>query len=119
MITQESIFPVMPLFSTSTLLHNQLFKIRQETLPRDTRIKLSHQRAAAIAQHFGLNAQDVRDMTPRFWAAHADPIPFRDTGAMTNMTIQHNVVIGTLLDQGKGRGDLGNLIEDLLAYRIS
>ncbi|EJD04373.1 uncharacterized protein FOMMEDRAFT_19615 [Fomitiporia mediterranea MF3/22] len=57
-------------------------------------------------------------MTPKFWAAHADPILFRDTSAMTNVTIQYNVVIGTLLDKGKGRTDLTELIQGLMAYKI-
>lgn len=104
--------------STCTLLDDPLFQVRQELLSRDERILLSHKRSAAIALRLGLTAHDIADMTPKFWAAHADPVQFCDTSAMTNVTVQYNVVIGTLLDMGKDRVDLEQLIADLLAYRI-
>jgi hypothetical protein len=64
-----------------------------------------------------LKAADVREMTPKFWALHSDPLLFRDISAMTNITIQYNPMLGTLLDLCLNRHDLDPLIDDLLAYR--
>lgn len=104
---------------TATLLTEPLFKIRHENLSRDQRVLLSHKRTAAVAKRLGLTRRDISEMTPAFWAAHANHIWFKDTGAMTNFTIQYNVVLGTILDQGRGREDLDELVDDLLRYRVS
>lgn len=66
-----------------------------------------------------LKADDVKNMTSKFWQFHSDPILFRDTGAMTNITIQYNPALGTLLDLGSEKPELQHLIKGILNYTIS
>ncbi|KAJ7117843.1 acyl-CoA dehydrogenase NM domain-like protein [Mycena epipterygia] len=81
------------------------------------------QRSIAIAQHIAsthrLTLEDIETLSPRFWQLHRDPIICSDGAATTLLTIQLNLVIGTILDRVGVREDIRDLLDGLLSYRIS
>ena len=63
-------------------------------------------------------------MTSKFWAIHSDPVVLMDAAAFTLLTIQLNLVAGTLapfaMKEGPGaRPDLMELLERMLRFEVS
>ncbi|THU80457.1 acyl-CoA dehydrogenase NM domain-like protein [Dendrothele bispora CBS 962.96] len=104
---------------TSQLSGSELFSTRQEVLDNNERVRLSHRRAKAIANSYNITKEDIKYLTPNFFALHADHLHLRDTSAATNITIQYNVALGTLIDYGGDKPELQGLIEDVIAYRVN
>jgi hypothetical protein len=57
-------------------------------------------------------------LTPSFWNLHIDHAMAMDTGAATLITIQMNLVAGTLAKYIKTNPFLENLMGDILAFRV-
>lgn len=57
-------------------------------------------------------------MTPKFWEMHTDPIIASDGAATTLLTIQLNLVAGTLARFVSEREDLLPTLGDLLQYKV-
>lgn len=74
---------------------------------------------AVINKATGLTLEDIETLSPRFWQLHRDPIICSDGAATTLLTIQLNLVIGTILDCVGVREDMRDLLDGLLSYRIS
>ncbi|KAF7298324.1 Acyl-CoA dehydrogenase NM domain-like protein [Mycena kentingensis (nom. inval.)] len=83
------------------------------------RIHLSIQKCQKIAGIYALSLADIELLSTKFWDFHRHPVVCADGGATTLLSIQFNLVIGTILDCVGHRPDLDHLFEDLLAYRIS
>ncbi|THH13462.1 hypothetical protein EW146_g6758 [Bondarzewia mesenterica] len=81
------------------------------------RARLSYERAKAIGFAYQMNVEDIASLGPKFWACHADPMAVYDGAATTLLTIQYNLVIGTLVQYTHTRDDLTPFIDDLLKYR--
>lgn len=67
----------------------------------------------------GLTLDDIALLSPKFWKFHSDPIICDDPAATTLLTIQFNLVIGTILDTVGKRPDLVELLQELVQYKIS
>lgn len=67
----------------------------------------------------GLTPQDVLLMTPKFWELHRDPIALMDGAAMTHLTIQYNLVAGTLAPFAFKRPDLRPLLKKIMDFDVS
>lgn len=65
----------------------------------------------------GLAMNDVLTLSPKFWGIHMDPLIVLDGAAMTLLTIQVNLVSGTISRHAAYRPELVPLVEDLLQYR--
>ncbi|EPQ56831.1 acyl-CoA dehydrogenase NM domain-like protein [Gloeophyllum trabeum ATCC 11539] len=65
----------------------------------------------------GLSVEDIQSLSPKFWKLHTDPILCADGAATTLLTIQYNLVVGTLTALGAGREDITKLIEDLMTFK--
>ncbi|KAG1867588.1 acyl-CoA dehydrogenase NM domain-like protein [Suillus tomentosus] len=105
---------------TSQLCQSGLFKKRSELLSRNARVVLSYERAKAIGLALGITLNDTLNLTQKFWDIHTDPIIVRDGGATTLVTIQYNLVAGTLAKYAATtRPDLVSLVEDILRWNVS
>ncbi|KAJ6509202.1 hypothetical protein C8R47DRAFT_12821 [Mycena vitilis] len=114
----------MPVDATHTgaihdLLDSDLFKTATHSLTTEERVQLSIAKAKKIATAYGLTLDDIALLTPKFWRFHSDPIVCDDPAATTLLSIQFNLVIGTILDTVGKRADLKDLLQDLLEYKIS
>ncbi|KAG2095721.1 acyl-CoA dehydrogenase NM domain-like protein [Suillus discolor] len=105
---------------TSQLCQSDLFKKRSELLSRDARVDLSYERAKAIGLALGITLHDTLHLTQKFWDMHTDPIMVLDGAASTLLTIQYNLVAGTLAKYAATtRPDLVSLVEDILRWNVS
>ncbi|KAF8992117.1 acyl-CoA dehydrogenase NM domain-like protein [Cyathus striatus] len=104
---------------SAQLLRTPLFNISNtEFLDPASRGALSYRRAKAIALAHELDISDIRDLTPKFWDLNADPITAFDGAATTLLSIQYNLVLGTLSMYLSEREDLRSIVDDLLKYRL-
>ncbi|KAG1814207.1 acyl-CoA dehydrogenase NM domain-like protein [Suillus variegatus] len=107
------------MISTSQLCQSDLFKQRSEVLSRDARVDLSYERAKAIGLALGITLHDTLHLTQKFWDMHTDPIMVLDGAASTLLTIQYNLVAGTLAQYAATtRPDLVSLVEDILRWDV-
>ncbi|KAG2135959.1 acyl-CoA dehydrogenase NM domain-like protein [Suillus clintonianus] len=105
---------------TFQLPQSGLFRKRSELLSRDARVVLSYERARAIGLAHGITLHDTLDLTKKFWDLHTDPILGLDGAATTLLTIQYNLVAGTLAQYAATtRPELVPLVEDLLRWNVS
>ncbi|KAG1737533.1 acyl-CoA dehydrogenase NM domain-like protein [Suillus paluster] len=104
---------------TSHLCQSDLFKKRSELLSRDARVVLSYERARAIGLAHGVILHDILDLTQKFWDLHTDPIMTLDGAASTLLTIQYNLVAGTLAQYAATtRPEWVPLVEDILQWNV-
>ncbi|EIW79678.1 acyl-CoA dehydrogenase NM domain-like protein [Coniophora puteana RWD-64-598 SS2] len=104
--------------ATVALAQSDLFQTRSELLTRAARVDLAYDRAKAIADTIGLSFNDILNLTPKFWETHLDPIFASDAAATTLLTIQYNLVAGTLAKfAASDRPELIPLVQDIIAYR--
>ncbi|KAG1841422.1 acyl-CoA dehydrogenase NM domain-like protein [Suillus subalutaceus] len=105
--------------STSQLCQSDLFEKRSELLSRNARVALSYERARAIGLAHDITLHDTLDLTQKFWDMHLDPIIVLDGAAFTLLTIQYNLVAGTLAQYAATtRPDLVSLVEDILRWDV-
>lgn len=71
----------------------------------------------AEAYFTGVTQDDVSALSPKFWDIHVDPITCLDGAATTLLTIQYNLVAGTLTQFGSDRRDMDLLIDDILKFK--
>ncbi|KAG2049695.1 acyl-CoA dehydrogenase NM domain-like protein [Suillus hirtellus] len=104
---------------TSQLCQSDLFEKRSELLSRNARVVLSYERAKAIGLALGITLNDTLNLTQKFWDIHTDPIMVRDGAAATLVTIQYNLVAGTLAKYAATtRPDLLSLVENILRWDV-
>ncbi|KAJ7235190.1 hypothetical protein C8J57DRAFT_1530882 [Mycena rebaudengoi] len=72
----------------------------------------------AIIQAYALTAVDIETLTQPFRDLHVDPAMAMDTAAGTFITIQLNLVAGTLVRYLKDSPSLNALMNDILAFDI-
>ncbi|KAF8576069.1 acyl-CoA dehydrogenase NM domain-like protein [Ramaria rubella] len=85
----------------------------------DIDVSASYARARAIAKIYGLTWRDCVELTPKFWELHMDNIIGLDAAAFTLLTIQYNLVLGTLGRFSEDRPDLHPLLEKIARFDVS
>ncbi|KAG7440704.1 acyl-CoA dehydrogenase NM domain-like protein [Guyanagaster necrorhizus] len=105
--------------STSQLATTTLWQIRSENLSFEERVKLTYERCKSVVQHFNLTAEDVLNVTPRYWEFHNDPILVMDFSVGTILTIHYNLCIGTLAMYLDHRPDLKDIVDRLLSFELN
>ncbi|KAJ3557101.1 hypothetical protein NM688_g1654 [Phlebia brevispora] len=98
-------------------LSQPAFTAVTHSLARHDRARISYERAKAVVQAHGLSVDDILTLSSKFWDIHRDPLMVFDGAAMTLVTIQVNLVSGTIARHVKNRPELLPLVEDLLRYR--
>ncbi|KAL5048226.1 hypothetical protein BDW71DRAFT_205763 [Aspergillus fruticulosus] len=104
---------------TQPLLELDLFKDPGDAIALEEQVTLGYHRARAIARSYGLTAEDILHLTPRFWRMHYDPISAFDFSAHTLLTIQYNLAAGTLAPFLKNRPDLKEVMDRILSFDVS
>lgn len=67
----------------------------------------------------GLTVSDILYMTPKFCKMHLQPLVALDGGALTLLTIQTNLFIGTLAPFALQRPELHSILQAALNFEIS
>ncbi|CCM05800.1 uncharacterized protein FIBRA_08034 [Fibroporia radiculosa] len=106
-------------YSSCELAQNHLFQQHTEDLPIEDRIRISYERAKCIGKAYALTVTDLIELTPKFWKLHTDPIMAMDGAAGTLVTLQYNLCGGTLAMFSSKRTDLGNVLHDVLSFKVS
>jgi hypothetical protein len=101
--------------ATETLARTPLFQTLNAGMTYEDQVALSYARCRAIIEAYRmlflseligfrkkskrmieLTVEDIRNLTPRFWQFHIDPILLMDGGLVTLLTIHTNLCAGTL-----------------------
>lgn len=123
------------LISTLSLATSPLFRPRYGGA-REEAFRLSYERAAAINKHYSLlfaerahritltrilvlTVDDILDLTPKFWNMHMDGIILSDIGSHVLLSVQHNLVAGTIAPFAQGSGAIQNLLQKILSFQVS
>ena len=119
------------------LAQSDLFRLPHRSTSLRERTELTYKRARAIAKLYGrclssflaivdnsdalaaLTAYDCHFLTDKFWAMHLDNIAGLDLAAFTLLTIQYNLVIGTLAPHASKRPELRPVLQQLLDFDVS
>ncbi|KAI0724922.1 hypothetical protein C8Q72DRAFT_643557 [Fomitopsis betulina] len=75
--------------------------------------EVSYLRAESISKAYGLTLKDVATLSPKLWKVHRDPIVCIDGSAVTLLTIQYNLCLGTICRYLPRRKDLLPLARSL------
>ncbi|CAG7941642.1 unnamed protein product [Penicillium salamii] len=67
----------------------------------------------------GLTIQDILQMTPKFCNMHLQPLVALDGGALTLLTVQTNLFIGTLAPFAMQRPELRSILKAAMNFEIS
>jgi acyl-CoA oxidase len=65
-----------------------------------------------------LSIDDVAQLSDKFWNMHRDYMLESDGAMATLLTIQYNLVAGTLTQYLSERRDLEPLLEDILSWKV-
>lgn len=121
---------------THELAQTPLFRHNPDGLSVDERIRLSYQRARAMALAYGqtprdlslapiaddltaLTAKDLITLSPKFWQLHTDPMFCMDGAAGTLVTIQYNLCGGTLATFAASQPELREPLQKVLRFEVS
>ncbi|KAI0259533.1 acyl-CoA dehydrogenase NM domain-like protein [Gloeopeniophorella convolvens] len=81
--------------SSKDLVRTEIFASQGDyKLSVEDRVKLSYQRARAVAKLHAPTIQDVVTLSPRFWAMLTDPILCLDAPVMMHLLLQYNLCVG-------------------------
>ena len=67
----------------------------------------------------GLTVDDILDLTPKFWAMHKNPIILSDIGAHAMLSIQHNLVAGTIAPFVYDHPELQKTLHKVMSFQVS
>ena len=123
--------------ATTPLLKTRLFKPYAQELPLEDQLRITYQRARAIARSYGtplvvsscprifdpfelvgLTEEDAYAMSDKFWELTSDGISAVDGGAMTLLGIHYNLGVGTLARFSKIRPDLQPLLKQAVNFDV-
>ncbi|KZT68683.1 acyl-CoA dehydrogenase NM domain-like protein [Daedalea quercina L-15889] len=85
----------------------------------EERIATSYRRARAIAKAYEMTAEDTLFLLPKFWEFHTDNIHSLDAGAFTLLTIQYNLMGGTLAAFAQKRPELRPIMDKVMKFDVS
>ncbi|KAL4767074.1 hypothetical protein BDW60DRAFT_227045 [Aspergillus nidulans var. acristatus] len=104
---------------TLELTQSPLFKIPACSLSLEERTKLTYERAKKICHAYSLTVEDILSLSPKLWMLHTDPIAAVDGGALTLISIQYNLFVGTVAPFAASRPDLQRILQRALSFEIS
>ncbi|RAH42161.1 uncharacterized protein BO95DRAFT_476084 [Aspergillus brunneoviolaceus CBS 621.78] len=104
--------------STTVLLDRNLFTLSYDSLSEVERTRMSYLRARSITRYHGFAPNDILRLTPKFWAFHHDDICAFDISAFSLITIQCNLVAGTLAAYAKKKTEYQNLVKHVLSFDV-
>lgn len=66
-----------------------------------------------------LTVDDVLDLTPKFWNMHMDGIILSDIGSHVLLSVQHNLVAGTIAPFAHESKAIQSLLQKILSFQVS
>ncbi|RCI09092.1 hypothetical protein L249_5067 [Ophiocordyceps polyrhachis-furcata BCC 54312] len=106
--------------STARLLQSDVFTtLSAHGLNDAQKTRLAYLRAREVARHFKLTALDLKNLSAKFWSFHRDNIHALDLAAFSLLTIQYNLVAGTLLRYVDERPEHKPLLESIFNFDVS
>ncbi|KZT69853.1 acyl-CoA dehydrogenase NM domain-like protein [Daedalea quercina L-15889] len=85
----------------------------------EEKIAMSYRRARAVARAYELSAEDVLYLRPKFWEFHMDNIHSMEGAVTTLLTIQYNLMAGTLAAFAQKRPELRSIMDKVLKFEVS
>ncbi|GFG10538.1 peroxisomal acyl-coenzyme A oxidase 3 [Aspergillus udagawae] len=104
---------------TLELAQSPLFKLSTRFLSVEERTRLTYERAKKICDAYSLTVEDILSLGPKFWKLQTDPIAAVDGGALTLISIQYNLFVGTVAPFAASRPDLQWILQRALSFEIS
>ncbi|PLB46467.1 acyl-CoA dehydrogenase NM domain-like protein [Aspergillus steynii IBT 23096] len=104
---------------TLELAQSPTFKPASLSLSIESRTRLTYERAKLICDAFNLTVEDALYLSPNFWKIQTDLIGSMDGGAITLITIQYNLFVGTVAPYAVGRPDLELILDRAMKFEIS
>ncbi|PYI24352.1 acyl-CoA dehydrogenase NM domain-like protein [Aspergillus violaceofuscus CBS 115571] len=104
---------------TLELAQSALMQPSPLSLTLEERTRLTYRRARALADAHKLTVKDVAYLTPSFWKLHTDMIGAMDGGAVTLISIQYNLFVGTVAPFAATRPDLALIVQQAMKFDIS
>ncbi|KAF7169071.1 hypothetical protein CNMCM5623_001903 [Aspergillus felis] len=104
---------------TLELAQSPLFKTPTGFLSLEERTRLTYERAKKICDAYSLTVEDILSLSPKFWKLQTDPIAAVDGGALTLISIQYNLFVGTVAPFAARRLDLQWILQRALSFEIS
>ncbi|KAL3456272.1 hypothetical protein BJX64DRAFT_294262 [Aspergillus heterothallicus] len=101
------------------LADSPLFKPYPVSLSIEEKTRITYQRARKICEAFNLTVEDVSYLTTEFWKIHTDLITAVDGGALTLVSIQYNLFVGTVAPFAAARPELHSLVQRAMRFEIS
>jgi hypothetical protein len=66
-----------------------------------------------------LTAEDILNVSPKYWEFHTDPILTMDGSVGTLLTIHYNLAAGTLAMFARGRPEVQRSLQRMLTFQTS
>ncbi|MCJ1398112.1 hypothetical protein MMC11_001309 [Xylographa trunciseda] len=104
---------------TLGLANSSLFKPAPQWLSLEERTRLTYERAKAFSAAYGLTVEDVLCLGPNFWKLQTDHLAAVDGGALTLISIQYNLFVGTVAPYARTRPELRSILQRAMDFDIS
>ncbi|KAH8692187.1 hypothetical protein BGW36DRAFT_42969 [Talaromyces proteolyticus] len=105
--------------STLGFLSQDLFRPRYEDIPRIEHVEYTYLRARELCRHYALTMDDVLYYSPKFWHLNKDGMAVVDPIAQALISIQTNLVAGTIATYAVKRPDLRPLFEKIVRFDVA
>ncbi|KAL4909250.1 hypothetical protein BDW74DRAFT_79126 [Aspergillus multicolor] len=103
---------------TLELVQTPLFRPEPNSMSLEERTRLTYKRAKKICETYNLTIKDVLYLTPAFWKLQTDLIAAREGGAMTVISVQYTLCVGTAAPFAKTRPDLQTILQRAMKFEV-
>ncbi|KAF5857317.1 hypothetical protein ETB97_005966 [Aspergillus alliaceus] len=101
------------------LLESHLFTLPWNSMSEAEQPKISYDRSRAIGRAFQFTMSDILHLTPKFWKFHRENICALDICASSLVTIQCNLVAGTLAPFVQDHPEHRLLLDQILNFDVN
>ncbi|KAL2844255.1 acyl-CoA dehydrogenase NM domain-like protein [Aspergillus pseudodeflectus] len=105
--------------SDNSHLETPLFKQPWHTLSETEQLQASYDRSREVGRACKFTVSDILHLTPKFWAFHRDNICAFDIAAFSLVTIQCNLVAGTLAPFIPEHPEHQSLLDRILNFDVN
>ncbi|KAF7587803.1 hypothetical protein BBP40_006684 [Aspergillus hancockii] len=104
---------------TVELAQLPLFKRVERSLSLEERTRITYDRAKVICDAYDLTVDDILYLSPKFWRLQTDSIAAVDGGALTLISIQYNLFVGTVAPYAATRPELQPILQRAMKFEVS
>ncbi|RDW78585.1 putative acyl-CoA oxidase [Aspergillus mulundensis] len=103
---------------TFELVQTPLFKPEPHSMSPEERTQVTFGRAKKICEVYNLTVEDVLYLTTAFWKLQTDLIVAREGGAMTVISVQYTLCVGTAAPFAKARPALQAILQRAMKFEV-